>query len=119
MLACPRCNQPISQTAINCPNCKLGLKAHGHPGITLHRADGAQPLCASCAYDADDSCTFPQRPDAMTCTLYQNVNASSSPLVAEAYRPPLKAWWRGNIVWVALAILIVTSVAIALLPVIL
>ena len=118
MLACPRCNQPISQTAINCPNCKLPLKAHGHPGITLHRAASDEPLCASCAYDADDSCTFPQRPDALTCTLYQDVNRPSL-TAAEAYRPPLKAWWQGNIVWVALAILIVVSVAIALLPVIL
>lgn len=74
MLTCPRCNQPVSSKAVNCPYCKTALKAYGHPGITLHRATGEEPLCSTCTYHADDSCTFPQRPDAKECTLYNDIS---------------------------------------------
>ncbi|QQE65070.1 hypothetical protein GFS31_17550 [Leptolyngbya sp. BL0902] len=56
---------------VHCPRCQLVLKAHGHPGIPLHRALDGEPLCATCRYHADDSCNFPQRPQAQTCTLYR------------------------------------------------
>lgn len=117
MPTCPRCQKPVPSTAIDCPSCKLTLKAHGHPGITLYRAKETQPLCTTCAYDADDSCTFPNRPDAMTCTLYQDVTPSSP--LPSYQRSPLRAWWQDNTVWIALAVLIAASLAIALLPVIL
>jgi hypothetical protein len=71
---CHRCHQFISSTAITCPHCGTVLKAYGHPGITLHRAQVDTPLCESCTYHADDSCNFPQRPLAMECTLYDDMN---------------------------------------------
>ncbi len=76
MLSCPRCQATIEPTAIQCPRCRLTLKAHGHPGMTLHRTEGDGFLCATCLYDADDTCNFPQRPDAETCTLYRSVNST-------------------------------------------
>lgn len=74
MLKCPRCNQSISSQVVTCPHCGAVLKAYGHPGITLHRATGDAPLCESCTYQADDTCTFPQRPHAKECTLYDDIN---------------------------------------------
>ncbi|MDB9313374.1 zinc ribbon domain-containing protein [Spirulina sp. CS-785/01] len=74
MPTCPRCEQLITQDAIQCPHCKVQLKAFGHPGIPLHQATGEDYLCATCLYDADDSCTYPQRPYAKTCTLYHHVD---------------------------------------------
>ncbi len=35
---------------------------------------GAAPLCESCTYQADDTCTFPQRPHAKECTLYDDIS---------------------------------------------
>ncbi|MEC4815799.1 MAG: zinc ribbon domain-containing protein [Scytonema sp. PMC 1069.18] len=70
---CPRCHQPIKSQAVTCPYCRAELKAHGHPGIPLHRATGKEYLCDSCTYHADDTCNFPQRPFAKECTLYQNL----------------------------------------------
>lgn len=52
----------------------MTLKAYGHPGIPLHRASGDVPLCESCTYHADDTCTFPQRPHARECTLYTDIS---------------------------------------------
>lgn len=70
---CPRCHQSIDAQAVTCPYCRTPLKAYGHPGIPLHRAVGKEYLCQSCTYHADDTCTFPQRPYAKECTLYQNI----------------------------------------------
>ncbi len=72
MINCPRCDRSVSSKAVTCPHCGTVLKAFGHPGITLHRAAGDTPLCDSCTYDADDTCTFPQRPYAKECTLYND-----------------------------------------------
>ncbi len=71
-ISCPRCHQIINSQAINCPQCQLLLKAYGHPGIPLHRAQGNDHLCDSCTYHFDNTCNFPQRPYARDCTLYQN-----------------------------------------------
>ena len=114
MPVCPRCEKPISATALICSNCQLTLKAHGHPGMTLYRAKDAQPLCATCVYDADDSCTFPKRPEAMTCTLYQDIEAAQAIAQQPPYRAPARPWWKENTAWIALGILIAASVAIAL-----
>ena len=75
-VSCPRCHQIIDSQAISCPYCRITLKAYGHPGIPLHRANGDYYLCESCIYDQDNSCNFPQRPYAKDCTLYQNVEES-------------------------------------------
>ncbi len=75
-ISCPRCHQVIDSQAITCPQCRLLLKAYGHPGIPLHRAQGNDPLCDSCSYHFDHTCNFPQYPYAQQCTLYQNLEES-------------------------------------------
>lgn len=112
MSVCPRCDRPISETALSCPYCKLTLKAHGHPGMTLYRAESDTPLCATCLYDADDSCNFSKRPDAMTCTLYQSPEAVAETAPKATYRIP---WWRKHRLWIALAGLIAVSLLVAVL----
>lgn len=115
MSNCPRCHQPIDGQAIRCPHCNMLLKAHGHPGITLHYATEDVYLCDSCIYHEDDTCTFPQRPYAKTCTLYQE---RSPKLEVPSYQPsPLKifqAWCRRNRGLLLLLVLIGISILIAL-----
>ena len=111
MPTCPRCQQPVSATAIECPACRLTLKAHGHPGIPLHRAVGEAFLCETCTYHFDDTCTFPQRPQAQTCTLYQDRHHAATQGQAPTYTIP---WWRKYAGWIALAVLISVSVLVTL-----
>ncbi|MCD8488864.1 zinc ribbon domain-containing protein [Oscillatoria amoena NRMC-F 0135] len=73
MPECPTCHQTVEAKALNCPYCRTPLKAFGHPGIPLHRATGSESLCETCTYHADDTCNYPQRPDARECTMYQNL----------------------------------------------
>lgn len=110
---CPRCHQPIDAQAIACPYCRTSLKAFGHPGIPLHRAEGEAYLCQSCQYDADDTCNFPQRPYARECTLYVDRHQS---IVAPAYKPrfSLGGWIQRNAAWLVVIGLIVISLMIAL-----
>jgi hypothetical protein len=112
MPVCPRCDRTIPNTAITCPHCSLTLAAHGHTGMPLQHAKGNTPLCATCAYDADNSCTFEKRPHAMTCTLYQNSQALSEPTRPEIYRIP---WQRKNGFRLALAALIILAVIISII----
>ncbi len=114
MPTCPQCQYSISATAVTCPNCGLELKAHGHPGIDLHRSQGDTYLCESCSYHQDDSCTFPQRPLANTCTLYQNVQTvQQRPMTAaEIYTIP---WWRKYSGWLALAAVLLISIVLVII----
>jgi len=113
MMNCPRCGQSIQSDAIACPRCRTPLKAHGHPGIVLHRATGTEPLCKTCIYDADDTCNYPQRPDARECTMYHNV---AIPIVStpKRYEMTPGAWTRRNAGWIALVILLILSFGLAL-----
>ncbi len=110
---CPRCHQPIDAQAIACPYCRTSLKAFGHPGIPLHRAEGEAYLCQSCAYDADDSCNFPQRPHARECTLFVDRH---QPLVTQTYRPrfSLGSWLQRHAAWLVVVGLVVVSLVVAL-----
>lgn len=105
----------VSTEAIACPHCGVTLKAYGHPGVLLYRAAEQQVLCETCTYDADDSCTFPQRPHAKECTLYHN---RFQPAVTAEYRPgvwnSVTAWIRRNTFWVGLLLLLAVSVVLAL-----
>ena len=111
MPECSRCHQPVPQQAVNCPHCGLALTAYGHPGIPLHRASGEASLCASCTYDADDTCTFPKRPHARECTLYHNI---SEPLVEPkpTYKP--RPWIERNAVLLVVLALVALSLLLAI-----
>jgi C4-type Zn-finger protein len=114
-MRCPHCHQRINSQVINCPRCRTPLKAHGHLGIPLHQAEGETILCDTCVYEADDTCTFPQRPYAKTCTLYQN---KAEPLVEEEYKlspgAALKAWVRQNKGFLLLFFLISISILLVI-----
>ena len=97
---CPRCKQPVPSQALTCPFCRTELKAYGHPGITLHRAQDDDYLCDSCIYHADDTCNFPKRPFAKECTLYENIEARELELKqqqeANRFDVKLKFWLKRN-----------------------
>jgi len=98
MASCPRCHQNIDAVAISCPHCHLDLKAFGHPGIPLHRAEADTYLCNTCLYHEDDTCNFPKRPYATTCTLYQDKNQPIKTESTYKLSPvnTFKAWCRRN-----------------------
>ncbi|MEM7796862.1 MAG: zinc ribbon domain-containing protein [Cyanobacteria bacterium P01_C01_bin.118] len=111
MPSCPRCHQPVLANTVICSNCGLELKAHGHPGIDLHRAQQGTYLCDSCSYHQDNSCTFPQRPQATTCTLYQDINQAPRMAASEMYTIP---WWRKYSGWLALGVIVLISIALVI-----
>ena len=98
MPLCPRCENQVKPTDLVCSRCGLQLKAHGHPSIELHQATTDDVLCKSCAYDADDTCTFPQRPYAKTCTLYQSITAEAEREKGQV-RSPVSAPTSLSLVW--------------------
>ncbi|MEP0872190.1 zinc ribbon domain-containing protein [Trichocoleus desertorum AS-A10] len=121
MPECPRCHQTVSSQAITCPECHLALKAHGHPGIPLYRADEATYLCDTCTYHDDDTCNFPQRPYAKECTLYQDraqsyatLSSSKSYTNQTSGLSQLKTWIKRNAGWLALVGLVVVSLLLSL-----
>ncbi|MGB7416245.1 MAG: hypothetical protein WA902_18730 [Thermosynechococcaceae cyanobacterium] len=72
MSNCPRCQQTLKGGVTTCPRCGMEVTAYGHPGIPLHRSGSDAYLCETCVYEQDDSCSFPQRPEAISCTLYRD-----------------------------------------------
>ncbi len=86
---CPRCKQTVNSQAITCPFCRTQLKAHGHPGIPLHRAKGDEYLCDTCTYHAENTCNFPKYPYATECTLYQNLEERNLELLSQNQKPSL------------------------------
>jgi len=106
MPLCPRCENPVKPTDLVCSRCRLQLKAHGHPSIELHQMTTGEVLCKTCAYDADDTCTFPQRPYATTCTLYQSITAEAErakgAVRSPAPAPALSLLWHRHKVWIIL-----------------
>lgn len=118
MLICPKCKQPVDSQAIACPKCKNQLKAFGHPGMPLYQSEDNTSLCDRCTYDFDDSCNFPQRPHAKSCTLFHD---AATPLVSEAIVPNSTQGWMGikNILYryraiIAIVLLVLISISIAL-----
>ena len=118
MVNCPRCNQPVDSQDINCPRCNNQLKAFGHPGIDLYQAQDETWLCDRCIYHEDDSCNFPQRPYAKSCTLFHD---RSIPLVEEITFPSQRVGIQGlkhfcirNRGLLAIAVLILISILLAL-----
>ncbi|MBE9040797.1 zinc ribbon domain-containing protein [Oscillatoriales cyanobacterium LEGE 11467] len=111
MRECPQCHQSLPQRAVTCPYCGISLTAYGHPGIPLHRATDKESLCASCTYDADDTCTFPQRPHARDCTLYHDI--SEPPIESKpTYKP--RPWIERHLIWLVVLVLVALSILLAL-----
>ncbi|UBF24809.1 zinc ribbon domain-containing protein [Kovacikia minuta CCNUW1] len=117
MPECPRCHQAVDTQAIACPFCRTPLKAYGHPGVPLYRATGKEPLCLTCTYHEDDSCTFPQRPDAMECTLYSDRTKPNLTKTQPGYTGSflVKTWFKRNLTWIMLLGLLLFSLLLVLL----
>ncbi|ACK69088.1 conserved hypothetical protein [Gloeothece citriformis PCC 7424] len=115
MATCSRCHQLVDNQAVRCPHCGNQLKGFGHPGIPLYQAEKDTFLCESCLYHEDDSCNFPQRPYAKTCTLYQDKH---QPLIHESPKPSLsknvRLWVERNRWLILLIGLIMVSIALAI-----
>lgn len=107
MATCPRCQATVNADAIQCARCGLVLKAHGHPGIPLYRAEADGYLCDRCVYHIDNSCNFPQRPLAKTCTLFQDAIAPApEPPPGRTPRQQIQFWLRQSLAgWVLVALL--------------
>ena len=78
---CPKCNNIVDPQAITCPHCGNQLKGFGHPGIPLYQAEAGTYLCDLCYYHQDDSCNYPQRPTATSCTMFHDAD---TPLVDDS-----------------------------------
>ncbi|NER85148.1 MAG: zinc ribbon domain-containing protein [Leptolyngbya sp. SIO1D8] len=102
MPICSRCKNQVKVTDLTCGYCGLQLKAHGHPSIELHQTLSEEVLCKSCAYHADDSCTFPQRPYAKACTLYQSIAAETEQITYQPRSPSLQTLWQRHKIWLIL-----------------
>lgn len=115
MLNCPNCHQPVDSQATTCPYCRKALKAYGHPGIPLYAASGDEPLCNSCAYHEDDTCTFPQRPYAQECTLYSDrAKPQLETLPRLSWSKSFRLWCQRNQALLLLLILAIASFLLAL-----
>ena len=118
MPTCPKCQKSVDAQALNCPNCDNPLKAFGHPGMPLYQSTDGTSLCDRCTYHLDDTCNFPKRPHAKTCTLFHD---AAVPLVPETSVAKTQFGWRGVKNWlyrhrglIAIALLILISVLLAL-----
>jgi len=118
MSSCPRCKKMVEDQAISCPHCDMPLKAFGHPGIPLYQSTDGGSLCDRCIYDQDDTCNFPQRPHAKSCTLYHDCE---EPLVAETMIPQSQKGLSGFKYWlfryrsvIIIIFIILASIALAL-----
>lgn len=118
MPSCSKCKQLVNSQAVNCPHCNNPLKAFGHPGINLYQSEDNKWLCDRCIYHQDDTCNFPQRPYAQSCTLFHDL---SIPLVPKIAIPTSQKGWAGIKNWlyryrgvVAIALLILFSVLLVL-----
>lgn len=88
MPQCFRCGSHVNSTDVNCKTCGVELKAFGHQGIELYRAQDNQSLCCSCMYHADDSCDYDKRPFAKDCTMYRDVDRQIEAVKRPGARQP-------------------------------
>ncbi|MGB5710174.1 MAG: zinc ribbon domain-containing protein [Waterburya sp.] len=119
MSSCPKCKQSVDSQVVTCPHCNNPLKAYGHPGIPLYQSEDNTSLCDRCIYHIDDTCNFPKRPHAKSCTLFRD---AATPLVEEVDTPDSQLSWRGvkNLLYryrglIAIALLILVSIILAFL----
>jgi len=107
----------VDSQAIACPYCRTPLKAYGHPGMPLYRATGAEPLCLTCTYHDDDTCTFPKRPLAMDCTLYSDRAKATQAMTQPGYSSGflIQTWFKRHLGWILLLGLVLLSLLVTLL----
>ena len=86
--------------------------------MPLYQSEDNTSLCDRCTYDRDDSCNFPKRPHAKSCTLFHDADI---PLVSESTLPRSTQGWVGIKNWlyrnrglIAIALLILVSVLVAI-----
>jgi len=113
MNRCPSCQYPIFSDALRCPKCQTFLKAFGHPGIPLYQAEQGTFLCNNCIYHLDNTCNFPQRPYAKSCTLYQTENITLEP--RKTSKTSLRSWVYQNRAWLFLIGLFLGCLVITML----
>jgi hypothetical protein len=114
MTTCPKCHNSITPTDITCPHCQTTLKAFGHPGIAIHRAEAGQWLCNTCAYHKDETCNFPQYPYAQDCTLYTPADKPVAPPVPRNMNLEMQRWIRRNSTWLILLGLFIVCLVLAM-----
>ena len=110
---CPRCDRLIDSQAISCPHCKNQLKAFGHPGIPLHQAAANTYLCDRCFYHLDDSCNYPQRPYAKTCTLFRDLDFSleeATSIDTRSLKSKIIGWCHTNKMLLGILLLLIVSI---------
>lgn len=118
-LECPRCGYRITSQTLVCPSCGLKLKDN-HPGIPIYYAAGAEPLCETCTYHADDTCNLPKRPFATDCTLYVHPGdpgLTDEPIEAVSSKVlflTLNVWIRQNPLLAVLIVIVILSALLAL-----
>ena len=117
MAKCPKCDRSIKPEALECPYCRNPLKAFGHPGIPVYQSLDDSWLCDRCYYHFDDSCNYPQRPYAKSCTMFHD---KEKPLVEEPIHPSsrgslatIKFWLRRHQRLSIILILIAISILLA------
>lgn len=115
---CPKCNQPIKPGTITCPHCRSEVKAFGHPGIPLYRSVAGEFLCESCTYHHDDTCNFPQRPYAESCTLYDDISQEKNfkqPGKVISFSQKMQFWLKRNATTLSIVALLFLSFLLVLL----
>lgn len=114
MANCPRCQQRFKGAVTTCPRCGVEVTAYGHPGIPLHRARAEAYLCETCVYELDDSCSFPQRPEATSCTLYRDSRKPVTPRKPKQRHRGLGLSFEGRSQLWLLAIVCIIGIAVLL-----
>ncbi|MDJ0576153.1 MAG: zinc ribbon domain-containing protein [Xenococcaceae cyanobacterium MO_234.B1] len=119
MSHCPRCDKPIDSQAINCPYCNNPVKAFGHPGIPLYQADRDEFLCDRCIYHQDDTCNYPQRPYAKTCTLFRDITATleeeETSIYTRSFKSRIIAWVHSNRFLLGILFLLMLSIILTVI----
>lgn len=84
--------------------------------MPLYRAEGNDPLCLTCTYHLDNTCTYPKRPTAMECTLYSDSRKPAGVVPPNSLQAGMfsKSWFKRNLAWLTLLGLVVLSLLIVL-----
>ncbi len=113
--SCPKCGKSIRPQDLHCPSCLTPLKAHGHPGITIHYAQDNEPLCLTCELHADNSCSQAKRPNARDCTLYLDREQLAEAMAPQRPSFRWRSWARRYSTPLLLGSLVLLALVVSLL----